>query len=80
MKRIQLLVNMSGTRNGQKWPAFKSVVELPKTEAEDLIKVGSAVETDEKVTHPDFGSVKKSERATRTPPENAAANERSQAN
>lgn len=66
MKKIQLLGKISGTRNEVTWPPHLSVVELPDQEAVDLIKSGQARETDEPVTHPDFG------RAVLPPPENAA--------
>jgi hypothetical protein len=40
--RIRMRVLISGTRDGQEWPARGSVFELPDGEAQDLIRAGMA--------------------------------------
>ena len=40
--RVVMLLSISGTRNGQAWPARGGEVDLPDDEAEQLIVNGSA--------------------------------------
>ncbi len=40
---VRLLVDISGTRDGQAWPRRGNVVELPDDEAEQMIKAEQAV-------------------------------------
>ncbi|MEV6079664.1 hypothetical protein AB0L80_31815 [Streptomyces sp. NPDC052069] len=42
--RIRMKVQMSGLRNGQPWPAFGEVTELPTGEAQHLVASGIAEE------------------------------------
>lgn len=42
--KVTLLASFSGSRNGVDWPAAGSVVDLPDSEAADLIRNGQAVE------------------------------------
>lgn len=44
--RIRMTVDMSGTRNGQPWPARGAVVELPDDEAAGYCASGMAVPVD----------------------------------
>jgi hypothetical protein len=41
--RVRMTVQVSGMRNGQEWPARGSVVDLPDTEAAELVRAGMAV-------------------------------------
>lgn len=41
--RVQMRVLITGTRNGEDWPAVGGVVDLPDAEAQDLIAAGLAV-------------------------------------
>lgn len=45
--RVRMRVEVSGTRNGEPWPAKGDIVELPKEEAANLLAIGLAVETDD---------------------------------
>jgi hypothetical protein len=40
-------VTVSGTRNGESWPAKGGTVELPQDEAKNLIAIGVAEEADD---------------------------------
>lgn len=40
--KVELLVTLTGTRNGQEWPAKGSVVDLPDAEALDMLNAGLA--------------------------------------
>lgn len=42
--KIRMLVDMSGTRNGQRWPARGAALVLPDAEAAHLIAAGLAEE------------------------------------
>lgn len=42
--KVKLIVQMSGTRNGEDWPAAGEVVDLPKDEAAHLVAGGLALE------------------------------------
>ncbi|MCP3817829.1 hypothetical protein NLX86_06665 [Streptomyces sp. A3M-1-3] len=42
--KIRMLVAMSGTRNGQEWPARGEVADLPTAEAAHLVASGVAEE------------------------------------
>lgn len=41
--KVKLLVSITGTRNGDDWPAKGGEVDLPKPEAEHMIASGLAV-------------------------------------
>jgi len=47
MSKIKLKVQMSGTRNGEDWPAPGSVVDLPAEESAQLVSQGCAAELEE---------------------------------
>ena len=40
--KVRMLVNMSGTRNGEEWPAKGEVAELPTAEAAHYVASGIA--------------------------------------
>lgn len=40
--RVRLLATISGTRDGVEWPARGGFVDLPESEAADLIRSGLA--------------------------------------
>jgi len=42
--RVEMLTQISGTRNGEEWPAPGAVLDLPDHEAESLILAGYAKE------------------------------------
>ena len=42
--RVKMAVSITGTRDGEPWPAAGEVVDLPTDEAEHLVSVGLAVE------------------------------------
>jgi hypothetical protein len=65
MAAVKLTVHISGTRNGEDWPAPGTVVDLPDEEAASLVAHGLAVETDdeERATSPEA----EVETATRKP-------------
>lgn len=44
--RVRMRVNMSGTRNGERWPTRGQVVDLPDREAKRLIANGLAAPAD----------------------------------
>lgn len=44
---VRMRVEVSGTRNGESWPAKGGTVDLPEDEAVNLIAVGLAVEADD---------------------------------
>lgn len=64
--KIELRVAMTGTRNGEDWPPFGTVVDFPDQEAQDLVDAGLAVV-------PETPAKGKREAATVEPAENAAA-------
>ena len=41
--RVRLLVAISGTRDGVEWPARGGFIDLPESEAADMIHAGLAV-------------------------------------
>ena len=43
-KKVRMLVNISGSRDGKDWPKAGEEITLPKGEAEDLIRIGAAAE------------------------------------
>ena len=45
--KIRMKVQISGTRNGAAWPAAGSEVELPDSEARDLVATGQAVDAND---------------------------------
>lgn len=65
--KIRLTGDISGSRNGQKWPARGSIIELPDTEAASLCAQGMAVPVveDNTETATAKGSTEKRARSTR---------------
>ncbi len=55
MPKVKMLIKLSGTRNGDDWPAIGESLEVPKLEAESLIANGFA----EKVAAPKKAPAKK---------------------
>lgn len=45
--RVKMRQRISGTRNGQVWPAAGESLELPESEARDLVRLGYAESADE---------------------------------
>lgn len=45
--KVRLLVTITGTRNGEPWPARGEVVDLPAAEAHDLRVAGIAAPVDD---------------------------------
>lgn len=43
-KKVRMIAQISGTRDGKDWPAAGETVSLPAAEAEDLIRAGLAAE------------------------------------
>lgn len=43
MTHVQMVAGISGTRNGQDWPAPGGTLEVPEAEAGELIAAGLAV-------------------------------------
>lgn len=43
-KKVRMLVNISGTRNGEDWPKAGETITVPAAEAADLIRQGIAAE------------------------------------
>lgn len=41
-KKVRMLVNISGSRNGEDWPKAGETLTVPAAEAEDLIRAGIA--------------------------------------
>jgi len=41
---VKMFVKISGTRNGEEWPEAGSTIELPESEARNLISNGWALE------------------------------------
>ncbi len=76
MKRVKMKVQISGTHDGEKWPAPGSVVELPDDEAAARIASGHAVEVDVEPTEESAAetadAVEAPERAADVPVETAA--------
>lgn len=46
--KVKMIVSITGTRNGQDWPAAGETVDLPDAEARDLVAGGLAVQLDAK--------------------------------
>lgn len=67
--RVRLLVEITGTRDGVPWPPLGGVVDLPDSEAADLIRGGLAVEASTVPPAVDSSPV---ETAATVAPENAA--------
>ena len=40
--RITMKAQISGTRNGEEWPAIGEVIDLPAAEATDMVAAGLA--------------------------------------
>jgi hypothetical protein len=41
--RIQLIVKIDGLRNGERWPAVGGIIDLPASEATNMIAHGYAI-------------------------------------
>mgnify|MGYP001163556668 FL=1 len=55
MPKVKMLIKLSGTRNGEDWPAPGETIDVPKQEADSLISNGFA----EKVAAPKKAPAKK---------------------
>jgi len=58
--KVQMITQISGTRNGADWPAVGGVVDLPEGEAKDIIQAGLA-----RVPVVETATARKPETATR---------------
>ncbi|GLP71043.1 hypothetical protein TUSST3_76630 [Streptomyces sp. TUS-ST3] len=45
--RVRMKVTISGTRDGQPWPAQGGIVDLPDEEAKQMVAAGLAAEPDD---------------------------------
>ena len=61
---VKMNATISGTRDGEDWPAKGSIVDLPEQEARDLIFAGLAIEVD--TAAPETATVEPAETATTT--------------
>jgi hypothetical protein len=61
-QKIRMLVNISGTRDGQQWPPIGGTINLPEAEAEQYVALGYA----------DTVETSKTEKATAAPGEKRA--------
>jgi len=50
--KVKMIASITGTRDGQEWPAAGETVDLPDAEACDLVAGGLAVELDKKTAAP----------------------------
>lgn len=50
--KVKMIASITGTRDGQEWPAAGETVDLPDAEARDLVAGGLAVELDKKTAAP----------------------------
>lgn len=67
--RIRMNVSMSGTRNGEEWPAVGEEVDLPTGEAQHLVAAGVASEVGgevETATAPDTAETRESTSTRKT--------------
>lgn len=55
-KTVRMLVNISGTRDGEDWPAKGQTLDAPAAEAADLIRMGIAADEDAAETATPDGS------------------------
>lgn len=60
--KIKMRYQVTGTRDGVKWPPRGGIVDLPDAEAEGMVRQGYADPVEEKAT-----AVPKGEQATATP-------------
>ncbi|GAA3472965.1 hypothetical protein [Nonomuraea roseola] len=62
--RVQMLITMSGTRDGVEWPARGGYIDLSETEAHTLISMGAAqaADEDDEVLEADADTAQDSER------------------
>ena len=68
--RVVMAVGITGTRDGVDWPAVGESVDLPESEARDLIAAGHAREASVK---PETATAAKPETASARKPRKAAA-------
>lgn len=71
-RTVKMTRQVSGTRNGQAWPAAGGSVELPDGEADTLVSLGLAEDVDAPVkvapeVRPDTRTAEPSRRATKNP-------------
>ncbi|MEV5261751.1 hypothetical protein AB0L02_27390 [Streptomyces anulatus] len=72
--RIRMKVQMSGTRNGSRWPKAGEIADIPTGEASHLVasgiaeKVSDGPPTEETATPPPSEDTKAPEPETATPP------------
>jgi hypothetical protein len=63
--KVQLIAKISGTRNGEDWPAPGGVIDLPAGEAADLIASGVAKAVEKSIPKVEAAVTPKPETATR---------------
>jgi hypothetical protein len=49
--KVKMLVSISGTRDGAKWPEHGEIVDLPDAEASEYVAQGIAQPSADDVTH-----------------------------
>lgn len=75
--KVKMLVDVSGTRNGEAWPKRGEVADLPTDEAQHLVTVGMAEEAEgstddsatETATAPDPGPIRQPDPETTQQPD-----------
>ncbi|MFD5425213.1 hypothetical protein [Streptomyces sp. NPDC127084] len=75
--RIRMNVQMSGTRNGEPWPARGEVTELPTAEAAHLVASGIAEEVVDEPAKVETATMPKAD--TSAPPQGAETKPRTTA-
>lgn len=65
--KIRMKVQMSGTRNGQRWPKRGEIAELPTAEAAHYVAAGIAEQVTDKPPAPETATTPTAE-VTTTPP------------
>lgn len=63
--KVKMIVSITGTRDGQDWPAAGGSIDLPDAEASELIAAGLATQVDKKTAAVETAAI--------AAPENAAA-------
>lgn len=71
--RIRMIVAMSGTRNGEPWPARGETTELPTAEAAHLVGAGIAEAVPDEPPPVETAAAPPAETRTQPDPEDAGA-------
>ncbi len=69
--KVEMLVQISGTRDGEFWPEPGETIDVPAAEADTLVAAGSAKVARERKSSSKAGAEPEREKAVETPPENA---------